>query len=208
MIGLDKNYIKKILDEMYPDARCELTYRNDYEFLIAVMLSAQTTDKKVNEITKILFEKYEDIDKLRQANQADICNIIRPLGNHNKKASYILSIANSLYEKNQGVVPLDVEFLLSLPGVGSKTVNVVLAELFSIPAIAVDTHVYRISYRLGISSPDDSVITTNNKLMDFFDKEDWIKIHHQFIFLGRYTCFKRSPKCQSCLFKDKCKKQL
>lgn len=204
MIGLDKNYIKKTLTLMYPNAKCELNYSNDYEFLIAVMLSAQTTDKAVNKVTNKLFSKYNTLDLLNGVSLEELEVFLMPLGNFRKKSIYIKEIVAKLLNECDSKVINDKEYLMNLPGVGIKTVNVVLGELFNVEAFAVDTHVYRVSYRFGISDVTDNVSITEKKLMDFFDKEDYISLHHKFIFHGRYTCFKRSPNCDACLFKGKC----
>ena len=140
--------INNYLDELEPNPVCELNYTKDYELLIAVMLSAQTTDKSVNKVTEILFCKYDSLEKLSQADREDIKKIIRPLGNFNKKAINIINIANSLLNDFQGIVPHTHEELESLSGVGRKTANVVLGELYNIPSLAVDTHVLRVSNRL------------------------------------------------------------
>ena len=206
MNGLSSKQIIKILDKMYPNARCELLYNKDYEFLIAVMLSAQTTDKAVNKVTKILFNEYDSLEKLKDIDLKILENILRPIGNQNKKSLYLKDIVNRIIEVGGGV-PNNKEFLLSLSGVGIKTVNVVLGEIFNVPGIAVDTHVYRVSRRLGITDDDDNVGGTEEKLRDFFDEKDWIKLHHQLIFLGRYTCHSRNPNCKECLFNKYCSKK-
>lgn len=154
MVIVDFN---KKLDMMVPDARCELEYNRDYELLIATVLSAQCTDKRVNEVTKVLFSNY-DIYGLAQADKRDVERIIRSCGSHTKKSSYIIEIAKSLVNNYNGVVPNNREYLESLPGVGRKTANVVLSNLFNVVAIAVDTHVERISKRLKIARKSDSVL--------------------------------------------------
>ena len=198
------NEIINYLDELIPNPKCELNYNKDYELLIATMLSAQTTDKRVNEVTSILFKKYDSLSKLRNANIEDIINIIKPIGTYNKKAKNIIEIANRLKEKND-IVPNDRRFLESLPGVGRKTCNVVLSNIYDVPAIAVDTHVARVSIRLGLAKEVDDVSIIEQKLMKKFPQNKWSRLHHQLVLFGRYNCTARSPKCSSCLFKDKCK---
>ncbi len=195
--------VLKYLDELFLDARCELNYNKDYELLIATLLSAQSTDKRVNSVTKVLFSKY-DIYSLKDAPLKDIENIIYPVGTHKRKAEYIKVVADELVNKYNGHVPNNREFLESLPGVGRKTCNVVLSNLYDVPAIAVDTHVKRVTNRLGIVNSDD-VLEIENKLMDFFPKNKWSRVHHQLVLLGRYICKSKNPECNKCPFKEKCK---
>lgn len=196
-----KELLKKF-DELFPDAKCELNYTKDYELLIATILSAQSTDKKVNSVTPILFNKY-DIFSLKNADIKDIENIIYPVGTFKRKAQYIKIVATELVEKYEGKVPNNREFLESLPGVGRKTCNVVLSNIYNVPAIAVDTHVKRVANRLGIVDSDD-VLEIENKLMKFFPKDKWSRIHHQLVLFGRYICKSKNPDCDKCPF-YKCK---
>lgn len=196
-----KELLKK-LDELFPDAKCELNYTKDYELLIATILSAQSTDKRVNSVTPILFSKY-DIFSLKNADIKDIENIIYPVGTFKRKAQYIKIVATELVEKYEGKVPNNREFLESLPGVGRKTCNVVLSNIYNVPAIAVDTHVKRVANRLGIVDSDD-VLEIENKLMKFFPKDKWSRIHHQLVLFGRYICKSKNPDCDKCPF-YKCK---
>lgn len=193
------------LDELYPNAICELNYNKDYELLLAVVMSAQTTDKRVNSVTPILFQRYPSLKALSEANVEDIANIIKPIGTYQKKAEFIQKIATILEEKANGIVPNDRVFLESLPGVGRKTVNVVLSVLYQEPAIAVDTHVERISKRLGFAKKDDSVLMVESKLMKLFPRELWSKRHHQMVFFGRYHCKAIKPNCENCNMKESCK---
>lgn len=191
--------IVNYLDEIIPNPKCELNYNKDYELVIATMLSAQTTDKKVNEITKILFNKYPNLKELKNANVDDLKKIIRPLGSYNKKALNIIDIATKL--EKIGYVPNDRIFLESLNGVGRKTTNVVLGELYHENVIAVDTHVERVSKRLKIANMEDDVLTVEKKLSKYFKNYDLFKIHHQLLLFGRYHCTARNPKCNDCKFK-------
>ena len=191
--------IVNYLDEIIPNPKCELNYNKDYELVIATMLSAQTTDKKVNEITKILFNKYPNLKELKNANLDDLKKIIRPLGSYNKKALNIIDIATKL--EKIGYVPNDRTFLESLNGVGRKTTNVVLGELYHENVIAVDTHVERVSKRLKIANMEDDVLTVEKKLSKYFKNYDLFKIHHQLLLFGRYHCTARNPKCNDCKFK-------
>lgn len=194
----------RVLDEYCPDARCELNYTKDYELLIATVLSAQCTDKRVNEVTKVLFAKY-DLAGLKNADIKDIEAIIRPCGSYTKKAQYIKTIATRLIDDYNGKIPNNREYLESLPGVGRKTCNVVLSNIYDVPAIAVDTHVSRVSIRLGFAKEDDDVSVIEQKLMKKFPKNKWSRLHHQLVLFGRYHCTARNPKCEDCLFKESCK---
>lgn len=198
------NKIFDYLDLLIPNPRCELEYSKDYELLIAVMLSAQTTDKGVNEVTKILFKKYDSLDKLSKANIEDIKKIIKPIGTYNKKANNVIEIAKSLLDID--CVPNDYEFLLSLPGVGRKTTNLVLNTLYNEPYIAVDTHVSRVSKRLGLANDNDDVLEIEEKLYKKIPKERLNKTHHQLVLFGRYYCKSHNPLCENCKLKDICKK--
>ena len=191
------------LDKMFPDARCELNYNKDYELLIATVLSAQCTDKRVNEVTSVLFSKY-NLEGLAKAKKSDIENIIRSCGSYTKKSSYIIEIANSLIKDCNGKVPNDRTYLEKLPGVGRKTANVVLSNVYDIPAIAVDTHVERVSKRLKLAYKNDDVLTVEKKLMKKIPKDKWSKSHHQMVLFGRYICKAIKPECSNCLFKDEC----
>ena len=200
------NNILEYLDELFPNPRCELNYNKDYELLIAVMLSAQTTDKRVNMVTDILFKRYDSLEKLASSDINDIINIIRPIGTFNKKASNIISISKSLLEDKNGIVPKDRKYLESLSGVGRKTTNVVLSNLYNVPCIAVDTHVSRVSKRLGIAKKNDDVLVIEKKLNKFFPKEKLNRLHHQLVLFGRYYCKAQKPNCINCKLKNICKK--
>ena len=193
--------IIEYLDEIIPNPKCELNYNKDYELLIATMLSAQTTDKRVNEVTKVLFEKYPSLSELKNANIEDIKEIIRSIGSYNKKAENIIDIATKL--EPLGHVPNDRNFLESLKGVGRKTTNVVLSNIYHENLVAVDTHVERVSKRLKIASKNDNVLTVEKKLNKYFKNYDLSRIHHQLVLFGRYHCTARNPKCKEC--KLKCK---
>lgn len=191
------------LDQMIPNPKCELNYNRDYELLIATVLSAQCTDKRVNEVTKCLFSKY-DIFSLATASQKDIEKIIKSVGTSKRKSHFVLEIAKSLVSKYNGVVPNDREYLEQLPGVGRKTCNVVLSNLFDVPAIAVDTHVERVSKRLKLANKKDDVLTVEKKLMKKISRNLWSRTHHQLVLFGRYICKAKKPECQKCLFYDEC----
>lgn len=197
--------IVEYLNEILPDARCELNYTKDYELVIAVMLSAQTTDKRVNMVTKVLFGKYSTLNDLARANINDIIEIIKPLGTYMRKARNIIEIANRILNEKNGVVPNDRKFLESLPGVGRKTANVVLNNIFNENVIAVDTHVARVSYRLGICSKNDSPLIIEKKLNRKFKEYDLGRIHHQLVLFGRYYCKAKRPLCDECKLKNKCR---
>lgn len=202
-----KALVEDYLEELFPDPKCELNYKTDYELLLAIMLSAQTTDKRVNECTKVLFGKYQTLEALSKANIKDIEKIIRSLGSFRKKSEYINKISTILVENYNSKVPVDREILESLPGVGRKTVNVFFGEYYDMPAIAVDTHVERISKRLKIAKMDATVSEVEQKLMRFYKKEDWARRHLQMVLFGRYHCKAMKPLCEECKLKDICRKK-
>lgn len=197
--------IIEYMDVLFPNPRCELNYNKDYELLLAVMLSAQTTDKRVNMVTEILFQKYPTLEDLRDADIEDLIGIIRPIGTFQKKAMNIKKIAQRLLEESGGIVPNDRAFLESLSGVGRKTTNVVLSNLYHENCIAVDTHVSRVSKRLGLALPKDDVLIVEKKLMKKFPKETLGRLHHQLVLFGRYYCKAVKPECENCRLKDRCK---
>ena len=192
------------LDIMIPNPKCELYYNNDYELLIATVLSAQCTDKRVNMVTKKLFSKY-DIHSLSRANVTDIEKIIMPVGTFRRKSEYIIEISKKLVADYNGTVPNNRSYLESLPGVGRKTCNVVLSNIYNVPAIAVDTHVQRVSKRLNLAKEKDDVNKIEKKLMKYLPKEKWSRTHHQLVLFGRYICKSINPECDNCLLKEKCK---
>lgn len=198
--------IEEYLDELYPNPKCELNYTKDYELLIAVMLSAQTTDKSVNLVTKVLFDKYKTLEELKDAPMEDIIDIIRPIGTYNRKATYLLEIANILWNDYQGKVPNNRKALESMPGIGRKVANVILSEWFKEDNIAVDTHVERVSKRLGLAKKQDTVLEVEKKLKQKYKKETWSKRHLQMVLFGRYNCKSQRPQCNNCKLKDICKK--
>ena len=198
------NNILEYLDELFPNPKCELNYNKDYELLIAIMLSAQTTDKRVNEVTEILFNKYDTLLKLKQANIKDIEEIIKPIGTYKKKSIFIHDIATALVDNNC-LVPNNRKFLESLPGVGRKTVNVFLSNIYNEPFIAVDTHVERVSKRLGLAKQNDDVYQVEKKLERKIPKEKRARAHHQLVLFGRYHCKAKNPNCIHCKLNDICK---
>ena len=197
--------IVEYLEKIIPDPKCELEYSKDYELLIATMLSAQTTDKRVNMVTRVLFKKYPTLQDLSDASLEDLKDIIRPIGTFNKKALNIKSISKKLIERCNGIVPNDRKVLESLDGVGRKTANVVLSNIYDVPCIAVDTHVSRVSKRLGIAKKDDDVRTIEDKLTKKFKDENLCRLHHQLLLFGRYHCKAMNPECDSCGLKKYCK---
>lgn len=198
--------IDNYLDQLFPNPKCELNYNKDYELLISIVLSAQSTDKRVNTVTPILFHKYKDLEALESAKIEDLESIIRPVGSFHKKAIYIKEIARLLLDNYHGRVPITREELIYLPGVGRKTANVFLSEFYGAPAIGVDTHVERVSKRLGLANSNDNVLEIEEKLMKCFPKEAWGKRHLQMVLFGRYYCKAIKPECSNCLLKDICLK--
>lgn len=198
------NKIEKYLDSLYPNPICELEYSKDYELLLAIVMSAQTTDKRVNIVNKELFKKYNTLEKLSKANIKDIEEIIKPIGTYKKKAVYIKEIASRLIKDNIKKIPNDREYLSTMPGVGRKTINVFLSVIYNEPVVAVDTHVNRVSKRLSLAKHDDNVLEVEEKLTKIFPKENLSKIHHQLVFFGRYKCKSQKPECTNCKLKDIC----
>ena len=192
------------LDELFPSAQCELFYSKDYELVIAVMLSAQTTDKSVNAVTPILFKKYPSLESINNASLEEIEDIIKPIGLYKNKARNLKGIVKELIERFDGKVPSDKELLMTLPGVGNKTAGVIRAEIFKIPDLPVDTHILRISKRLKLANQKDDPYQVEMKLKKLIPEERWIKSHHQLIHFGRYFCTARSPQCQNCKISDMC----
>lgn len=202
---MKSDIIAKYLDELFPDPKCELIYFNDYSLLMAIVLSAQCTDKRVNSVTPLIFDRYKSLEELKNADLGELESIIRPVGSFRKKASYIKNIATLLVDKYDGVVPRDRKILESFPGVGRKTVNVFLGELYNEPTIAVDTHVERVSKRLRLAYLNDDVYKVEQKLMKKFPKDKWARLHLQMVLFGRYYCKAVKPECCNCKLKDMCR---
>ena len=198
--------INNYLDELIPNPICELNYQKAYELVIAVMLSAQTTDKGVNKVTSILFKKYNSLEKLASSNIEDIKEIIKPIGNYNKKANNIIEISKILINKYKKQVPKTYEELEVLPGIGRKSANVIRSEIYKIPSFAVDTHVIRVTNRLGLVKTKDPVII-EKELEKIFKKRDWIRKHQQLVLFGRYYCKAKNPDCKNCKLLNICLKK-
>ena len=194
------------LEAMHPEAACALDHRSNYELLIAVVLSAQTTDVSVNKVTPALFEKYPTPYDLAQADPGDVAEIIKTIGLYKNKSVNIVKLAGKLTEDFEGEVPADFDKLVSLPGVGRKTANVIMAEAFGEPAIAVDTHVFRVSNRIGLTDAKD-VDNTEEQLKKRLPKKQWIRAHHLLIFHGRKICHARKADCNSCGLNEICLKK-
>lgn len=192
------------VDSIYENPKCELNFNSNYELLVAVILSAQCTDKRVNIVTKSLFEKYNTPEKMITLPQEKLEAIIRPCGFFHNKASHILECSKDIVEKHNGKVPSDKESLKALSGVGEKTANVVLSMAFNVPAIAVDTHVFRVSNRLGLADSHD-VLHTQKDLEKNVPKDKWIKFHYALVLHGRYVCKSQRPLCESCELSSLCK---
>ncbi|KYD22293.1 endonuclease III [Caldibacillus debilis] len=198
---LTKKEIRYCLDEigkMFPDAHCELNHSNPFELLIAVVLSAQTTDASVNKVTASLFQKYKRPEDYAAAPLEELERDIRTIGLYRNKAKNIKKLCEILLREYGGAVPANRDELMKLPGVGRKTANVVVSVAFGIPAIAVDTHVERVSKRLGICRWKDTPLQVEETLMKKVPKEEWSITHHRLIFFGRYHCKAQSPKCTVC----------
>lgn len=199
------NRILDYLDGLYDNPKCELNYNCDYELLIAIMLSAQTTDKMVNRVTSKLFSEYKNLIELSNANVSDIENIIREIGTYRRKSVYVKEIASRLVHDGYDYVPNNREYIESLPGVGRKSANVFLSNIYNEPAIAVDTHVARVSKRLGLVNKHDDVIQIEKKLEKKIPVDRWSRTHHQMVLFGRYKCKAINPICEGCKLKDICR---
>lgn len=193
------------IDRMFPDAECELVHDNSFELTIAVLLSAQCTDNLVNRVTGSLFQKYKTPEDFLSVELSELENDIRSIGLFRNKAKNIQKLCRDLLDRYDGEIPGNYDALVSLAGVGRKTANVVLSVAFDVPRIAVDTHVERVSKRLGIARYKDSVMEVERALMKKIPAERWSKTHHQLIFFGRYHCLSRSPKCDVCPLLEDCR---
>ena len=199
------NEIVNILKEIITNPKPELDFKNNYELITAVILSAQTTDKKVNMVTKELFLKYPDYNALGMANIDDVIAIIKPLGLANNKAKSIINMAKMVSEEYNGILPNTIEGLTKLPGVGRKTASVVLALGFNIPAMPVDTHLHRMAIRLGYINDGDDVLKAEEAYKKYLPRDMWIEAHHLFLLFGRYHCKSQNPECDGCKLKKYCK---
>lgn len=200
--------VRHILDtigELFPDAHCELRHSNPFELTIAVLLSAQCTDETVNKVTLDLFQKYKRPEDYLAVPLEELEQDIRRIGLFRNKASNIQKLCQLLLDKFDGEIPEKHEHLVELPGVGRKTANVVMSNAFGVPAIAVDTHVERVSKRLGLVDPEDSVLEVEKKLMKKVPREEWTQTHHRLIFFGRYHCKAQNPQCHICSLLDNCR---
>jgi endonuclease III len=192
------NYFLDEMDRMYPDAHCELVHDNAFELTIATLLSAQCTDVLVNKVTKQLFQKYKAPQDYLNVSLEELQNDIRSIGLYRNKAKNIQLLCARLLNEYDGEVPASRDELVTLPGVGRKTANVVLSVAFDIPAMAVDTHVERVTKRLGLCRWKDSVLEVEETIMKKTPIERWSRAHHQIIFFGRYHCKAQNPGCHTC----------
>lgn len=191
-------FVYKEITKLFPNAKCELNYSNSHELLIAVMLSAQTTDESVNKVTVNLFKKYKSLEDFAKAKPENLENNLRHLGLFRNKAKNLKNMAKMVIEDFKGLIPKDQKDLEKLPGVGRKTANVYLSEFYQVPRIAVDTHVSRVSKKLAFADKSDNPVQIEKKLMKQFPIDKWIDLHHKLIFFGRYFCKAKNPKCNEC----------
>lgn len=205
MTSKKTRHILDTIAGMFPDAHCELFHSNPFELTIAVLLSAQCTDETVNKVTVDLFRKYKSPHDYIAVPLEELEQDIRRIGLFRNKAKNIQSLCRMLLAQYDGQVPETYERLVELPGVGRKTANVVMSNAFGVPAIAVDTHVERVSKRLGLAAPDDSVLQVEQKLMKQVPRAEWTVTHHRLIFFGRYHCKAQNPQCAVCPLLDPCK---
>lgn len=199
------DYILDELEKLFPEAKCELIHSNPYELICAVSLSAQTTDERVNMVTGELFKSYPTPEDLANADLKDVEEIIKSIGLYHNKALNLIGMAKKLVEEYNSTVPSDIESLCTLSGVGRKTANVVRLVAFDIPSIPVDTHVARVSKRLGLADINDDVGEVEKKLAKKVKKSRWNRMHHLFIFFGRYLCKAKNPECFRCPFRNICR---
>lgn len=204
---MNANEILDEIEKIFPHAQCELHHDTAFQLLVAVVLSAQTTDESVNKVTPALFQAYPTSKEMAKAEIRDIESYIHRIGLYRNKARSISRLSQDLEEKFDGHVPSSYKDLMSLAGVGRKTANVVRSVAFDIPSFAVDTHVERVSKRLGLAKPFDSVEKVEEKLKRKIDRSRWNQGHHDFIFFGRYLCTARQPQCERCPFVSFCKKE-
>lgn len=195
--------LMECLAEAYPTAGCALDHRDPFQLIIATILSAQCTDNRVNLVTPALFQRYPDAQSLAKADKVELESIIHSVGFFRNKAKNLIAMAQALIARHKGLVPADFESLSKLPGVGQKTANVVLAAAFQIPALPVDTHVFRLAHRLGLSKANTPE-KVEDDLCQIFPKNSWIDIHHQLIWHGRRVCTARKPDCGNCPLKTLC----
>ena len=199
------DYVIEYFEKAIPIAETELDYGNPFELIVAVILSAQCTDKRVNQITPDLLRRFPTPQKMAEAEPAEVFDYIRSCSYPNNKAKHLVGMANKLLELYDGVVPSDVDKLQKLPGVGRKTANVIASVVYNKPALAVDTHVFRVAARIGLSTNAKTPLATELQLMKFIPEELVPKAHHWLILHGRYTCIARKPKCEKCGLTGVCK---
>lgn len=199
------NVVLDFIDSLFPNAKCELFYNQDYELAIAVMLSAQTTDKAVNKVTEVLFSRFPTVELLKEASLSEIENIIKSIGLYKNKAKNIKELARVIVDDFDGKLPSDKNELQKLPGIGNKSAGVIRCEVFKIPDLPVDTHIIRISNRLGFANSKDEPIDIEMKLKKLIPEDRWIKTHHQLIHFGRYFCTAKKPQCEACKLREFCK---
>lgn len=197
---------KRVLEALkleYPDAKCELNYETPFQLLVATALSAQTTDVKVNEVTKTLFVDYPDVYAMREATQEELQDRLKTIGLYRNKTKNLMMMCEQLIQNFNGVVPNDMKGITSLAGAGRKTANVVMSNAFNVPAIAVDTHVFRVANRIGLAH-SDNVLGTEEQLQVELPKKEWSLAHHLIIFHGRRRCYARKPDCKGCVINTDC----
>lgn len=199
------DFVIQYFEKSMPIAETELEYGNPFELIVAVILSAQCTDKRVNQITPELLKRFPNPDKMAQSDPAEVFDYIRSCSYPNNKAKHLVGMAKKLLELFDGIIPSDVDDLQKLPGVGRKTANVIASVVYNKPTMAVDTHVFRVAARIGLSTNAKTPLATEQQLMKYFPLELVPKAHHWLILHGRYTCLARKPKCEKCGLTEVCK---
>ncbi len=198
------SYAIDYFQKQYPDAQTELIYDNPFRLLVAVILSAQCTDKRVNMTTPALFKKYPDVKSMSSAEPGELLQFIKSISYPNNKTKHLIGMAKSIMEKFNGEIPMTVEELIQLPGVGRKTANVITSVIDLQPNMAVDTHVFRVSARIGLTKNAKTPLATEKQLIKYLPEEYIYKAHHWLILHGRYICVARKPKCNDCGLRPVC----
>ena len=201
---MKKDIIIQKLKQEYPNPKCELEYNSPFELLVAVVLSAQCTDKRVNQVTRELFKNYNTAEKIAAMDIVELENAIKSCGFYHNKAKAIKSLSIDIVSRFNGEFPKTKQELKTLAGVGEKTANVVVSLVYNEPAIAVDTHVFRVSKRLKLAKEEDDVLKVEQKLKRHFKRDVWCKLHHQLVLFGRYYCTAKNPRCETCKLKEYC----
>ena len=204
MLSVDRDFLINELEKLFPNAHCELIYKDVYELSVAVILSAQTSDASVNKVTPNLFKEYPTLTHLANASYDNVYRLIESLGLAKRKAEYLIKFAKTVLDDFNGVIPKTIEELVTIPGIGRKTANVIISEGYGLPGLAVDVHVTRVSKRLGLATTKDDPNDIERILKELIPINEWHNMHHKLIFMGRYLCKSQNPDCFRCPFTKNC----